>query len=160
MFSVDFTFVWTAVNLALVYFVVNKFLFKRLGAFMKSRAEGIAAEIKKGEDLAAQGEQALADAGKELSKAGEERKEILDDARKKANEEHDAIVEQAKKEAHGIVETAREQCERERVQMLDALRREVAALAVAAATKVIESNMDTAKNRELVSRFLDEEGAA
>jgi F-type H+-transporting ATPase subunit b len=160
MFNVDFTFMWTAVNLALVYFFINKHVFKRLGVFMKTRADDIAAEIQKGEDLAAEGQKALADAGKELSKAGEERKQILDDARKKANQEHEAIMEKAKKEAHDLIAAAREQCERERVQMIDGLRRDVAALAVAAASKVIESNMDTAKNRELVGRFLDEEGAA
>ena len=44
--------------------------------------------------------------------------------------------------------------------MLKDIRGQVAGLALAAASKVIEANMDNEANRALVDRFIDEAGAA
>jgi F-type H+-transporting ATPase subunit b len=44
--------------------------------------------------------------------------------------------------------------------MLKEIKNQVASLALAAATKVIEANMDTVSNRALVDKFIDEEGVA
>jgi F-type H+-transporting ATPase subunit b len=44
--------------------------------------------------------------------------------------------------------------------MFKNVRSEVASLALAAASKVIEANMDTESNRVLVNKFIDEAGVA
>jgi F-type H+-transporting ATPase subunit b len=44
--------------------------------------------------------------------------------------------------------------------MIKGVRSEVASLAFAAASKVLEANMDTESNRLLVDKFIDEAGAA
>jgi len=40
------------------------------------------------------------------------------------------------------------------------LKNQVASIALSAASKIIEANMDTENNRILVNKFIDEEGAA
>lgn len=158
MFDIDFTFLWTAVNLAIIYFVVDKFLFKRLGGFMEKRSEAIAADIEKGRRLTEEGEAFRQSCEESLSGAAEKRREIIDEATRKAAREYDAILNEAKKEAARIKAEARAETERERGRMMEELRRDVADLAIAAASKVVEADMDSEKNRELVNRFL--EGAA
>ena len=44
--------------------------------------------------------------------------------------------------------------------MLRDVRNEVASLAFAAASKVLEVNMDSESNRQLVARFIDKAGVA
>jgi F-type H+-transporting ATPase subunit b len=44
--------------------------------------------------------------------------------------------------------------------MLKELRSQVAGLALAAASRVIEANMNTESNKNLVDKFIDEAGAA
>jgi F-type H+-transporting ATPase subunit b len=58
------------------------------------------------------------------------------------------------------MEKGREEIEREREQMLKDIKGQVAGLALAAASKVIDANMDNERNRALVDKFIDEEGVA
>jgi len=55
---------------------------------------------------------------------------------------------------------AKEEIEREKNEALKEIRNEVVSLALEAASKVLEANMDTEENRKLVNRFIDEQGVA
>lgn len=160
MFNIDFTFLWVLVNLAIIYFVLNKFLFKRLGGFMDKRSADIAANIEKGEAMAREAEEMRRRQEEALSEAYGERKKILDEAVSDASKEYDKIIVEAKTAASDIMTEAREENEREREKMYGELRNEIAGLAIQAASKVIEANMDSDKNRELVNEFLSNEGVA
>lgn len=160
MFDIDFTFLWTAVNLLIIYLVVNKFLFKRLGASMEKRSESIAADIEKGRQLKEEGEEFKRQYEDMLGEAAEKRREIINEATQKAAKEYENIISNAKKEAARITSEARAEADSEREKALELLRLEAASLAISAASKIIEENMDSEKNRELVSRFLSKEEAA
>lgn len=160
MFNIDFTFLWTAINLLIIYLVVNKFLFKGLGASMEKRSESIAADIENGKQLKEEGEAYKRRYEEMLDEAAEKRREIINEATQKAARESESILNDAKTEAARIIAEARAESVREREKALEQLRLEVASLAISAASKVIEENMDSEKNRELVSRFLSDGEAA
>jgi F-type H+-transporting ATPase subunit b len=99
----------------------------------------------------------------------EEHREQLADARRQANEliaEGKAagdnlrkeIEEKARAEAQGIAERARVEIERERDAALDVLRREAVDLALAAASRLIQENLDQAKDRALAEQYLSDLG--
>lgn len=160
MLNIDFTFVWTAVNLIILYLFLKKFLFGKVGKYMDDRAKSIEDDMKLGRDLKAEGEAMLEEQRSQMDAAVEKRREIIDDAREKATKEHDGIISEARKEATRITAAAHEEAEREREKMLVQLRDDVATLALAAASKVVEANMDNEKNRKLVGELLDKEGVA
>jgi len=66
------------------------------------------------------------------------------------------VEEKARAEAQAIVERARVEIERERDAALEVLRKEAVDLALAAASRLMQENLDQAKDRELVERYLDE----
>ena len=160
MFNIDFTFLFTAINLLILYFVAKKFLFGKLAGFMEARSNAIAEDIEKGESLKKEGEKLQKDHQELLSGTYEEKKKILEEARQQASKESDAIIKKAKQDAERIINDARDETERERAKVMKDLRRDVAGLAMAAATKIIRANMDNDKNRGLVDDFLKDEGAA
>ena len=160
MFDIDFTFLFTAVNLAILYFVMKKFLFGRLGSFMEARSKEIADAVENGEATKNEGERFKQEQQELLGAAYDEKKVILEEAKQQAAKEYDNVIRKAKEDADRIIKDAQEQSERERERLKKELRRDVAVLAVAAASKVIKSNMDTEKNREIVDEFLKNEGAA
>lgn len=160
MFNIDFTFIWTAVNLAVIYWVVRKFLFKRLGTHMDKRAAGIAADIENGQTLKAEGESYKQKYETLLQESAAQQQALMAEARKAAEAEYARIVSEAKQEAVRLKVEAREQIEHERAQMKRELSRDIVSLAIDAASRVLESNMDDEKNRTLVEHFLSEEGAA
>ena len=160
MFDIDFTFLFTALNLLILYFVIKKFLWGRLGGFINERSKAIADDIERGETMKLEGERYQKEQEELFSGAYEEKKKILEEAKKQASKEYDAAVKRAKEDADRILAEARAEAQREKERLLKELRREVATLAVAAATKIIKENMDNDKNRGLVDDFLSGGGAA
>jgi len=99
----------------------------------------------------------------------EQHRQQLADARRQANEliaEGKAagdrvrkdIEEKARSEGQAIVERARAEIERERDAALEMLRKESVDLALSAASQLMGENLDQAKDREFVERYLDELG--
>lgn len=157
MLDLDFTFLFALLNLAILYFFVKKFLFSKLGAFMDKRSADIAQNIEQGKAMIAEGDEYRKRYQEVLNKAQEERRELLEKAKKKAETDYDEMISQARRESARIIQEARQEAKREWEQVEMQTRTQIAALAISAASKVIEQNMDTSTNKELVKQFLDKE---
>src|SRR6266542_257348 len=79
----------------------------------------------------------------------------LDDA-EKANAE----AQRALEEYDALLSRARKDIDAEKEKAILALRREAVDLSIAAASRVIEANLDTEANRKLVTEFLESLGKA
>ncbi len=153
-------FVWTMINLVVLYLVLNKVLFKPVTEFMEKRANSIKQQLedsKKGKEEAAELKETYE---KKLVVAHKEADKIIRDATEKAREEHDNIIRQAKAEVEILKERAREEIEIEREEMMKSMRNEVVSLALEAASKVVEANMDTEMNRKLVNDVVSRKNIA
>jgi F-type H+-transporting ATPase subunit b len=153
-------FAFVALNLIILYFFLRKFLFKRVTDFMDNRTNSIQQAIDNAEKDRAQAEALIKEYEEQLKTAREQADKILSDAHARASKEYDSILASAKTDGQAVMEKAREEIEREREQMLKDIKNQVAGLALAAASKVIEANMDNERNRALVDKFIDEEGVA
>jgi F-type H+-transporting ATPase subunit b len=152
--------VFAILNLLLLYFVLRKVLFKPVTEFMENRTQSIKNSIDEAEKQKAEAIELKRSYEEQIAHAKEDAEKIIREARAKAETEHDKIVAQARTEAEALMIRAREDIENERRQMISELRAQVAGLALAAASRVIEVNLDTEKNRALVDKFIDEAGAA
>ena len=125
---------------------------KILGA-MEERSRKIA----QGLAAADQGQQSLAQAQVKVDEVIREAREhaahIIDQAQKRANE----IVEQAKGQANAeaarIAASAQSQIELEATRARESLRKDVAALAVSTASKVLEREIDPRTHAELLNKL-------
>lgn len=155
-----YKFIVVALNLIILYVVLRKILFKPVTEFMENRTKSIKDSIESAEKAKSEAEDLKRKYDEQLKTARTEGQKLIDDARARAGTEHERLVAEAKAEAEKILAQAREEIERERKEMLKDIRGQVAGLALAAASKVIEANMDTESNKALVDRFIDEAGAA
>ena len=154
------TFFWVAVNLVVLYLILRKLLFKPVTSFMENRIQQIKDSIDNAEKSKSEAAE-LKKRYEDLIKAAKlEADRILEEARTKAGKEYDNILSTAKTDAEGVISRARDEIEREKVQMFKDIKSHVAGLALSVASKVIEVNMDTEKNRILAEKFINEEGAA
>jgi F-type H+-transporting ATPase subunit b len=155
-----FKVIQVALNLIILYVILRKILFKPVTQFMDNRVKSIKDSIDNAEKAKVEAAE-LKQKYEDLLKAARiEAIKITDEAYAKAEIEHEKITAEAQKESQRILQHARQEIDREREQMLKDIRSQVAGLALAAASKVMEANMDTESNRKLVSRFIDEAGAA
>lgn len=155
-----YKFIEAALTMIILYVVLRKVLFKPVTKFMDNRSKAIQNDIDDANAAKKDAYQLKAAYDEQLRAAMVEGERIVKEAVLKANAEQDRIIEEARGEAEALLENARSKAEQEHDQMLRDIRSQVAGLALAAASKVLEANMDTERNNALVDRFIDEAGVA
>jgi len=150
------------VNLAILFFLLNKLLFKRILKTMEERTHRIQEGLEKAERADAQMAQADAVFQEKMGEIERERESILASAREEAEQlKAEATArarEEARNEAQRILAQEREAFEAERQQAMTDMHNQIVGLVLAAARKVIEEDLDEKKQRKLIERFLSEMG--
>lgn len=146
--------VWTLVIFVLLMIVLSKYAFGPITAAVEAREKALEDAIegaKRDRDAAAkllQEHQAAIDAAR-----GEAQK-IIADGRAVGEKMRTDMLEQTRKEQQDMLERARREIGSEKDKAILQLRREAVDLALAGASKVIEQNLESQKNRELVESYL------
>ncbi len=96
---------------------------------------------------------AEAEAQKILAEARAKADEIVREARLKAEEQAKAIIEEAKREAEKVRQEELAKIEAERNRILAELRDQIAAMAVAAARKIVHDALDEQRQHQLLQEF-------
>ena len=148
--SIDLTFIGQIVVFLTLLFLLKKYLYGPLSDLMAQRsakiAEGLAA-ADAGKEARARAEAEIAE---QLKEARGKAQEILTAAEKRAAEIEEEITNKARGEATQIVEAAREEMEAEVNRARQVLRQEVAGLAIAAAERVLEAELDAKRHSKIV----------
>lgn len=150
------------------YLVMQILLFVILMLVMKNYAYGPIikileerkARIAKGLEDARQAsiarDSADAEAKKILDAARAEAATMRKDAAVQAEEGAKGITAKAREEASGIVASAKAEAEEERNRILADLRDQVAAIAIAAANKLVGDALDESRQRTLIANFFSQ----
>ena len=154
-----YTFVFVAINLIVLFIFMKIFLFKPVTNFMEKRKESIEKGLKDAENAKIEAAEAHKSYEEQIKNIKVDSEKLLNDARTRAAREYDEILASAKKDALAVVEKGREEVERERAEMLRQTKQQIAVLAITAATKLVQVNMDTDANKAMVDKFIDEAGA-
>lgn len=146
--------VWTLAIFILLMFVLSRYAFGPITAAVRAREKALEDAIegaKRDRDAAAkllQEHQAAIDAAR-----GEAQK-IIADGRAVGEKMRTDMIEQTRKEQQDMLERARREIVSEKDKAIMQLRREAVDLALAGASKVIEQNLESQKNRQLVESYL------
>ncbi len=141
------------INFILLLIILRAVAYKPLVGLLEQRRERIAKAL---ED-ARQAEEARANADRDYQKRMDEARleaqRIVAEASQRAEQAASGILAKANEEAQRLLAQAREDAELERNRMLADLRSQVAALAIAAANKVIGDTLDEQRQRRLIQEF-------
>lgn len=141
------------VNVLILFIALYFLLWKRALNVFEERKQRIA----RGLEDAEKAQQKLAEAEQEyarrIEEAERERERILAQAKQEAGRVREEMLAEARAEAERIMAGAEETVELERQQMLTDLRGQVAALAVAAANRIIGEVLDEERQRRLIDEF-------
>jgi F-type H+-transporting ATPase subunit b len=146
--------VWTLVIFGAVLFILAKFAYPKILQAVEAREkaleDAIAAAKRDREEAAA----LLAEHRKAIEAMRDEAQKIIADARATGEKVRTDVIEQAHREQQSMLERARAEIIAERDRAMAELRKQTVDLAVRAASKVIERNLDAESNRAIVESFL------
>ncbi|OIO70925.1 MAG: ATP F0F1 synthase subunit B [Zetaproteobacteria bacterium CG12_big_fil_rev_8_21_14_0_65_55_1124] len=148
--SIDLTFIGQIVVFLTLLVLLKKYLYGPLNSLMEQRS----AKIAEGLAAADAGKEAKAKADVEiagqLKEARKKAQEILAAAEKRAAEIQEEITNKARDEAGQIVQAAREEVDAEVNKARMVLRKEVAGIAIAAAERIINAELDGKRHSKLI----------
>jgi F-type H+-transporting ATPase subunit b len=149
---------FTILNLVVLWLFLRHFLFGRVTAILDQRAKAVQDDL----DGAAQEKKQAAELRQQydakLTAARQESDEILSRSKQQAQREYQSTLDAAQKDAKQLLETTRKQLDAEKDQMIRGARKEVAQLALLAAAKVAQTELDAKRDLALVDSFLQETG--
>ena len=145
---------WTLVIFGLLYFILNKWAFPAVLGAVEAREKALADAIegaKRDRDEAAR---LLQEQQKQLDASRGEAQKLIADARQVAEKSRAELIEKTRLDQQEMLARAQREIAAERDKAIAQLRREAVDLAIAGASKVVEENLDSDKNRKLVESFL------
>ena len=156
MLDFSVTFIITIINIAVLFFILRKLLFKPVTKFMAERAKKVQDSIEQSEKDKAQAKVLLARYEAQLNTAKTEAEGIVNKAVKQARLEADKIIAESRVSAEEVLANARRQLETERQTALTVFRKEAAALVVMAAGRLVGREMENEDNRQYADMLLEE----
>jgi F-type H+-transporting ATPase subunit b len=155
--SIDLTFIGQIVVFLTLLALLKKYLYGPLHDLMEQRAakiaEGLAA-ADAGKEAKAKAEAEIA---RQLKEARGKAQEILTAAEKRAAEIEEEITNKARAEAQQIVDSAREEVQAEVNRARQQLRREVADIALLAAERILDEELDAKRHAKLIDKVVSQE---
>ena len=147
---------WKTLVFGLLLFLLYKFAWKPITEALNEREETIDSSIKRAERALAEARQIQQENEKARREAEQEAQRVLREAREAADRVRTEEVEKTRSQIRQMKEQAEADIEREKQSALDELRDEVAELAIQAAEKILNENLDANRQRKLVDRFIEQ----
>ena len=148
--------VFTWVTFFLLLAILQKFAWKPILANLDKREESIRESLENADKIASQMAEIQATHNKMLEEAELESKAIIEKSRKAAVEAAKIIENKAREESKILLENAQRDIKAEIANARENLRKESSRIAIELAGKLIEENLDTEKNHQLINRIMKE----
>ena len=137
---------WSIVMIVL-FLVLKKFFFEKVKNFMETRSNSIQDAFDSAEAVNRRADEKMQNYTKRIANVEAEGREIIRDAKIKADAQAREIIEDANKQATEILNKAEKNIEREKQKAMEEMRKEVAALAMLAAERIVERIVDEVINK-------------
>ena len=145
-------------NLALLFFLLRKFLYKPVKKMLDERRAAIDGQYA---DAAAAEEKALADKTayeEKLKTAAKEAEDIREKAISEADFRSEKMLAEAREKASGIVMRAEEEARLEKQKAEDDIKREITDVSAEIAEKLLGREINKDDHRDLIDSFIGKIG--
>lgn len=159
MLSFNSGLLWTFVNLIVFFLILKKILFRPVMGMIEKREQMINGQIQDAEQKNTQAGLLKEKYEGELKNANQEAAQIVKTAKERGKEEYQRILKDANEEASKVIADANKTIETQKEKAIQGIQNEIAGMAIAAASKVIQENVDQAANEKILDDFLKEAGA-
>jgi F-type H+-transporting ATPase subunit b len=150
---------WTLIIFVILMFVLSRFAFGPLTRAVEARERSLQQAIDAARTDREAAAKLLQQHQAQIDAARDEAQKLIAEGRAVAEKMRSDLLDQTRKEQQDMLERARRDIETEKDKAIAQLRREAVELALAGASKVIEQNLESEKNRQIVESYLSSIGS-
>lgn len=154
----NWTLLMVAINIFILYLIMKRFFFEKIREFMLERQNAISDAFENAESVSRQADEKLSDYKKQIASIEAEGRDIIKNAKIKADAQAKEITDEASRKASEMMLQAQREIEREKIKAVNDMRQQIAGLAIYAAEKIIEKQLDSAGQEEIVQRIIEQAG--
>ncbi len=156
---------WTSLmilfNIAILYFIMKRFFFEKIHNFMVARENAIKDAFESADNTNKMAMEKLETYNKQLAQIEGQGREIIQKAKTKADTHALEILSEANVKASNIMVQAENEIERQQTKAISEMKKEVGTLALMAAEKIMEKNLeDSGDQDEIIEKILKEAGTS
>lgn len=149
---------FTVINLLILVVAMRVVLFKPVQKILAKRQEEVENEINEATKTRKEAEELKDKYESSMAQIDMERRKTMKKAKKSADAEYNKIIERANEEAHEIRKRARATGESQRAQILKDTEKEIAEMALEAASKAVAKEAGGDTDTALYEQFLKKAG--
>jgi len=155
LIDLNATFFAQILNFLILVAILRALCYKPVVRMIKAREDKIAESLAKADSDVAEAESLKKDYQAQLAEAREKAQAIVDKAEKVAASNRETSLQDTKREIEQMKKAAQAEIQRDRERAADQLKKEIVALSLLAAGKVVEKNLAASENEALVGDFID-----
>ena len=155
MLDFSVTFIITIINIAILFLILRKLLFKPVTRFISERTQRIQNSINQAERDKATAQKMLEEYQNRLKKAEEEADGIIRAAHEQAESDAERIILQSKIDADKITESAKARIETDRLAAMALFKTEAVTLVLSAASRLIGKELSGHEQQRFAAETLE-----
>ena len=155
LIEINWSIVMIWITVMVLFLVLKKFFFEKVKNFMETRSNSIQDAFDSAEAVNRRADEKMQNYTKRIANVEAEGREIIRDAKIKADAQAREIIEDANKQATEIMNKTERNIEREKQKAMEEMRKEVAALAMLAAERIVEREIQNIGQDEIVDEVIN-----
>ena len=155
LIEINWSIIMIWITVIVLFLVLKKFFFEKVKNFMETRSNSIQDAFDSAEAVNRRADEKMQNYTKRIANVEAEGREIIRDAKIKADAQAREIIEDANKQATEILNKAERNIEREKQKAMEEMRKEVAALAMMAAERIVELEIQNVGQDEIVDEVIN-----
>ena len=155
LIEINWSIIMIWITVIVLFLVLKKFFFEKVKNFMETRSNSIQDAFDSAEAVNRRADEKMQNYTKRIANVEAEGREIIRDAKIKADAQAREIIEDANKQATEIMNKAEKNIEREKQKAMEEMRKEVAALAMLAAERIVEREIQKIGQDEIVDEVIN-----
>ncbi|MDY2735448.1 F0F1 ATP synthase subunit B [Intestinibacter sp.] len=158
--TISWELLFQIINTVILFLVLKKILFKPVLNIIEKRENMIQEDLAAGAKAKNEGIALKKEYEEKVSIAKEEGREIIRQATARAEEKSNQIISDAQAEVVSLKAKASKDIAQEKEQAIAEIRNDISDIAILAASKVLEEDIDKSKHEDLIEKFIKEVGEA
>ena len=158
LISFNPTLVMVFINVLILYLLMKKFFFEKIRNFMIERENSVKESFDSAELTMKHANDKLEEYNKKIAKVESEGREIIKLSKVKAENQAKRILDESQNEALKLKNRARAEIEQEQEKAVVELQNQIARIAIYAAEKILEKQIDDGEQDAIVKKIIEQAG--